>query len=282
VAQNDAHRRSPVTARAYLPEVSERDAEGLAAELYEDIRQVVGLPFVNLVYRHLAVEPRRLEAAWSQLRPNLTDEAIDSGAEALLAAASLDVPVLSAPTLEAVGLDRRGFDAVAATLAAYNHANPRNLIALLALRHGAPGSGSPRPARREREDGWEPLPMADLGSLDAPTLALLEEMTGAVAARGETALIPGLFRHLAEYPGLLALAWTALRPSVEGRALARAANAVARQATGLAVALPHPVEATRDPETRSVLRRFTETIPRMIVVGAALSGTLAAGSPLRR
>ena len=69
-----------MTARAYLPEVSERDAEGLAAEFYEDIRRVVGLPFVNLVYRHLAVEPRRLEAAWSQLRPNLTDEAIDSGA----------------------------------------------------------------------------------------------------------------------------------------------------------------------------------------------------------
>ena len=82
--------------------------------------------------------------------------------------------------------------------------------------------------------------MADLGSLDAPTLALLEEMTGAVAARGETTLIPGLFRHLAQYPGLLALAWTALRPSVEGRALARTANAVARQATGLAVALPPP------------------------------------------
>ena len=122
-----------MTARTYLPEVPEREAEGLVAELYGDIRQVVGLPLVNLVYRHLAVEPRRLEAAWSQLRPNLTDEAIDSGAETLLTAASLDVPALSAPTLEAVGLDRRGLDAVAATLAAYNHANPRNLIALLAL-----------------------------------------------------------------------------------------------------------------------------------------------------
>ena len=271
-----------MTARTYLPEVPEREAEGLVAELYEDIRQVVGLPIVNLVYRHLAVEPKRLEAAWNQLRPNLADAAIDSGAETLLTTASLDIPALSAPTLEAVGLDRRGLDAVAATLAAYNHANPRNLIALLALRHGASGSGSPRPARREGEAGWEILPMADLGSLDAPTLALLEEMTGAVTARGETTLIPGLFRHLAQYPVLLALAWTALRPSVEGRALARTANAVARQATGLAVALPHPVEATRDPETRSVLRRFTETIPRMIVVGVALSGTLAAGTTRRR
>lgn len=271
-----------MTARTYLPEVPEREAQGLVAELYEDIRQVVGLPIVNLVYRHLAVEPKRLEGAWNQLRPNLADAAIDSSAETLLTAASLDVPALSVPTLEAVGLDRRGLDAVAATLAAYNHANPRNLIALLALRHGASGSGSRRPARREGEAGGELLPMADLSSLDAPTLALLEEMTGAVAARGETTLIPGLFRHLAQYPGLLALAWTALRPSVEGRALARTANAVARQATGLAVALPHPVEATRDPETRSVLRRFTETIPRMIVVGGALSDTLAAGSTRRR
>jgi hypothetical protein len=272
-----------MTAGAYLPEIPEREAQGLVAELYEDIRGVLGLPLVNLVYRHLAVEPERLEAAWGRLRPNLTDEAIDVGAEELLAAAPLDVPVLSPASLQAAGLDRRALDAVAVTLDAYNHANPRNVIALMALLQGASGSGSPRPAEpKAAPAGPELLPLADLEDIEAPVLALLEEMTVGIAAPGETALVPGLLRHLARYPSLLALAWTALQPAVDGRALARSGNVVARRAAGLAAALPHPVEAVRDPETRAVLRRFTETIPRMIVVGVALRAALCAGSPRPR
>lgn len=50
----------------YLAEIAEEDAEGAVAELYEDIRRVLGLPLVNLVYRHLAAVGR-LEEVWRVL-----------------------------------------------------------------------------------------------------------------------------------------------------------------------------------------------------------------------
>jgi hypothetical protein len=258
---------------AYLAEVSEDAAQGLVAEIYEDIRTVLGLPLVNLVYRHLAVEPRRLEAAWRQLRPNLTDEASDTGAEALLAKAVVDAAPIPSAALRTVGVGSVELAQAAAVLDAYNQANPRNLIALRALLVGVPGTGSPRPSAPRPAP--VPLPgLASLDGLDEALRALLDEMAGAVAAKGEERLIPGLFRHLAHSPGLLALAWTVLRPAVVGRSVARAANVVARQAAGLAAGLPHPVEATPDPETAAVVRRFTETIPRMLVVGVTLRRSL--------
>jgi hypothetical protein len=257
-----------------LSEVPERDAEGLVAGLYEDIREVLGLPLVPLVYRHLAVEPPRLETAWRELRPNLLDAAVEAGASGLVESASLDVPSLPPRSLRAAGVEETALEAVAGTLEAYNHANPRNLIALLALLHGAPGTGAPRASGRQPR-AWDVLPMADLDGLDEPVRALLEEMAAAVASRGEESLVPSLYRHLAHHPGLLALAWVAVRPAVEGRAVARRANVVARKAGRLARALPHPVGRTRDPETAAVLRRFTETIPRMIVVGVTLRRALA-------
>src|SRR5262249_31484148 len=84
---------------AYLPEVSEAEAQGRVAEIYEEIRRAVGLPVVNLVYRHLAVEPERLQAVWAELRPNLTT----LEAERLVDRAALpEVTRISSRTLAAI------------------------------------------------------------------------------------------------------------------------------------------------------------------------------------
>src|SRR5436190_22486574 len=71
----------------YLDEVAEADARGRVAELYADIRGTLGLPFVNLVYRHLAVEEEHLAAVWAALGPNLASQAAADAAEQLVARA---------------------------------------------------------------------------------------------------------------------------------------------------------------------------------------------------
>jgi hypothetical protein len=259
---------------SYLPEIPEAEAAGALADLYADIRLVLGLPLVNLVYRHLAVEPARLERAWQELRPNLTDATIDSGADELIDLARLDGAAVPAAALGAAGLQPSDLQAVGTTLDAYNHANPRNLIALRALELGAPGTGRARPVARTAPPA-DLLPMADLSSLDRGVVALLHEMAIPLAGPGSTTLIPGLLRHLADHPALLAIFWATLEPLARGRGVARRGNLVARRAAALAATLPHPVRATTDPETKAVLRQFNRTIPRMIVAGVVLRDSLA-------
>lgn len=258
----------------YLTEIPESQATGRVAGLYEDMRAVIGLPLVNLVYRHLAVDADRLERAWEQLRPNLADAAMDAAEADLLEAARADAAPLSRATLQAVGLDDPALVMLADTLDAYNRANPRNLVALLALLHGAPGGGGHVPAAPAPHRSL--FPIADIATLAPATRALLDEMAVPFAAAGESVLIPGLFRHFAHSPALLALLWAVLRPLADGAVIARRGNVVARRAHVLAAGLPGRVEPTADAHTSAVLARFTATIPRMVVAGAALRQAVSA------
>ena len=52
-----------------VPSIAEVDATGEIAELYADIRESLGMPFVNLVWRNLASVPGGLKWAWTTSSP---------------------------------------------------------------------------------------------------------------------------------------------------------------------------------------------------------------------
>ena len=264
----------------YLPEVPESEAAGTVAETYEDIRRVIGLPLVNLVYRTLAVEPGRLERIWRELRPNLLHPVAASGAAELASLGAAPASVVSIPpsALAAAGVDQEELTLAAATLDVYSHANPRNLIALLALLQGTAGTmrDPPEvdaPVGAAVETGL--LPMADLSSLTPAVRALLEDIGSPITGRAEPIIVPSLPRHFAHNAAFLGLLWTALRPAVRDGCVKRAAEAVAARGSQLAAALPYPVRRLEDEATRAVVQRFSAlAIPRMIVVGAGLRRSL--------
>lgn len=259
-----------------LPEISESDAAGSVAEVYEDIRAVTQLPLVNLVYRYLATEPGRLEAAWRELRPNLVDPGTIEAAEAIAAAARSDAGALPGISVAPV-LDAEQLDLALATLAAYGRGNSRNLIVVMALLSGVPGTAATE-VGGEIESVSAPvgaiLPMKSLDELDEQSRSLLDQMAAALTAPGETVLIPGLLRHFADDSDLLAFFWAILKPrTVDGTIAARAdrIDALARRAL---TDLPARVTAIEDPEVRGVLERFAATIPRMSVVAGILEASL--------
>ena len=48
--------------------VSEEDATGIVAEIYEDIRTTLGVDFVPNMYRVMAVKPSFLELKWNSIK----------------------------------------------------------------------------------------------------------------------------------------------------------------------------------------------------------------------
>ncbi len=52
-----------------VPSIAEADATGEIADLYGDIRQSLGMPFVNLVWRNLASVPGGLKWSWTTMKP---------------------------------------------------------------------------------------------------------------------------------------------------------------------------------------------------------------------
>src|SRR5260370_36867913 len=51
-----------------VPSILECEATGKVAEIYADIRQVLGASIVNLIWRNLATIPDALEWTWSAAR----------------------------------------------------------------------------------------------------------------------------------------------------------------------------------------------------------------------
>jgi hypothetical protein len=258
-----------------LPEVAETDAEGSVAEIYEDIRRALGLPVVNLVYRHLAVEPAKLAVVWQALRPNLTSRAADAAARRLVDdALPPAVTPLSAAVLADAGLDAGRARLARATLDAYARANSRNLLGMHALLNGCAGTN-------ERGDmlalGPPPavpiLPMAQLDTLPRATVELLSEMSAELVGAEQPVLVPSLLRHFASDPPLLALLWTALRPATA--ALAACADAVAAKARGLAAGLTQPVAPLESRSDREIAARFVVAMSTLLVTGEAFRAAIA-------
>src|SRR5437762_2779294 len=229
----------------YLGEVAEADARGRLAELYAEIRAVLGLPFVNLVYRHLAVDEERLAAVWAALGPNLASQAAADAAQRLVAAAA-------PPAVEPLpaGIVGAGEATLArATLDAYARGNSRNLLGMHALLDGCPGTNDRRPA--PAPPAPRPiLPMAALERLPEGPRALLDDMAVLVVGSDEPILVPSLLRHFVHNAPLLALLHDRLVAHAAELAMRR--EAVAAEARRLAADLPVRVEPLESEQLRTM------------------------------
>ena len=63
--------------------ITEQNAEGRVAEIYQDIRFTLGVPVVNLIWRHLATLPGALEWSWASVKPLYREKIIHAEASAL-------------------------------------------------------------------------------------------------------------------------------------------------------------------------------------------------------
>ena len=64
-------------------EVLEVDATDDVAAIYADIRETMAIPFVNLIWRRLALSPEGLRWTWDTMKPLYSDGAVYSEAALL-------------------------------------------------------------------------------------------------------------------------------------------------------------------------------------------------------
>ena len=261
--------------------IAEAEATGATAEIFADIRAVLGVGVVNLIWRHLATMPGALPWAWDTLRPAYVDGTIAMQAASLHDDLDLPrLPIFPPQVLAAAGLSGEDVTAIGNILAAYDHTNSMALIALSALRRqlhdsspacgAVPGEGVPH----------EPLaaiplpPLLDLADLP-PSTAELVLILNRLGVRSETPILASMYRHLAYWPSYLALGWVAVSQADAdgrlGRAIADAIAKAGSRAEPVAARLrsaPQPAMASRIDEA---VAAFTgEVIARMVVICAIL------------
>ncbi len=268
-------------------EINEADATGEIAEIFAELRTLWGVPYVSAIHRTLAARPGFLEWAWNAVAPAFRD---GRGQEAAWrCAAGLAVPPLDpipAAALRVWGLDGEALDAARTAAEGFVRVAPINMVfagLVKQLLEGAAPSGSG--ARRDAWNAPPPLPappdMVDLARLDpaarAATMWLASEMGG-------KPFVPGLYRMLAHWPGLMAHLATALPPRLASAPVTSAFDELRRRVDAavpaILASLP-PVSSKHAPPSEaeraeffSIGQTYRRTSPELVVVGQLLADAL--------
>jgi hypothetical protein len=268
-----------------IPAVDESAATGEIAEIFADIRRVLGVEVVNLVWRHLATLPGALPWAWETLRPLYADGTLV--AEARRLHEQLTLPHLRPfppEVLAAADLADGDIASVRDILAAYDRTNAMALLAFSALLHrleGPPSSSTDHAVSgiaAPTLEAFVPIPLPPLpgvSELREPVAKLVLILNG-FGTRRDNPVLASMYRHLAYWPQYLVLSWAVIAPldadgSLDG-AIADALGKAQTQAARLAARLREP---TFDAETgdaiRSALDAFAnDVLAKMVVICALL------------
>jgi hypothetical protein len=260
-----------------LPEVSEAAAKGSLCEVYADIRQVMRLPMVNLIYRHLATQQATLERVWNALRPHFASGAVDTAAAQLRSEVESIVKAMEVAPRRSWSSPASFEPAILEVVEAYLLGNSQNLVALsaLLLARGAPASADDNSSSAYATLPYpQPLrPMPDFRDLDDVTRARIYRLNR-LADEPEPAVVASLYRHLALWPQSLAAAEDLLEELEQRNTLRNARDATVAAARELLMQQPLQLSALGDEFNRSFGRTLghfaTVTIPKMLPIGTAL------------
>ena len=262
-------------------EIHEGDAPPDIARLYARLRDAVGIPVVNLIWRHAATMPGVLAWMVETAEGVMRSAAVRSEREAMLgmgdAAGFADFDAFARRLSEAEQTTLR------VMVDTYNRGNLTNLQVLTALRQAIAGAAM----------GGEPLALDALPPPMLPALAAqpkLAALPGAVAAevRALAALhhgigdaTPSLYLHLALMPELLAPMHAALAPGFASGAIPALRDALIERAVAAAPRLragmtpPGPFPAAHAGAMLAALDAFAGgLIAEMGGIGAGLARAL--------
>ncbi len=271
-----------------MEEVREAEAPPETAAIFAEIRAATGLPFVNLLWRHMAALPGVLPWVWGIVGDEYRSGAVAQAAARLRGTVpDLGLAPLRPDDLKAAGLDDVSVRTLRNLVEAYNRGNSQNLVGWTAiLRHLAGEATAPMddvPA-----DGTVPDPLPTLppiprfDDLDPATRAVVDRL----ALRHDafpTGTRPSLYVHLATWPKLVEAVDARVGPALAGDRLRMAVDELraggeeeaSRLVPRLRIAAPPPEPGCT--QILAAMQAFAGGgVPDMIVVGTALSRALAA------
>lgn len=268
-----------------LPAVVEADATGETADIFADLRATLDVPFVNLIWRHLATIPGMLPWTWSIVKPLHHSMELEQASAELMA--SSDRPknlALPGCVFEAAGIDAAARTTIGALVRNYNRGNAYNLLTLLVVRWLL--EGRPNTAARALTYGTR----APAGALSAPTVVLppfasltptLQELVLDLDQFGRTApstAVASRYMHVSHWPGFLGLLYAVLVTSHRSgllraahvETLHNAQSLVQRHLLPAVAGTPPPAGVGRSMALAGVDQFTTQMIARMLTIGTVI------------
>ena len=228
--------------------VREPEAEGKTREIYEDIKQSLGVPHVNAIFQAYAVYPRFLERHWAVMKPVLETREFfvisdRLGAEAYTRAHNYFVIPDLCSTMKELSVSEGARQELSRTTELFHYNNPPLLVIAAAQMQAFEtrvGRGS---------EGQRPADHAVF--TEKPTIVEEEQATPAVRKVYDdirrTLGLPFVntdYRAFARYPDFLCSYWNVLKPIVESPVYTESQQGMRESAWQVTRELPGSIELT--------------------------------------
>ena len=272
-----------------LTEINEKDATGDIARIFAEIRLLWGVPYVSAIHRHLATRAGVLEWAWDAVGPAFRSGAAQQAgwlAGADCAVAPLDA--ISRDALAVWGIDTNALAAVRNAADGFVRVAPVNMMfagLVKALLEGqSPGGKAAGPAWAPPAALPAPPAMVAPDALDPAARGVMLQF--ATLSDGKP-IVPGLYRMLAHWPGLLAHLSVVLVPRLTAPETTAAFDTIRARidaaVPGVLATLP-PVSSTRAMPDATERRHFLsiggtyrKSSPELTVLGRLIGDALPRG-----
>ncbi len=274
---NREPRRDPVSA------ISEAEATGETARIFADIRETMQLPLITSIWRTIVDIEGGLRAAWDATKPLYVTGQPEAALQKILDRTSLPIPDPIVPgQLACANVIEEDLPKIRSIVDAYNRSNGMNLLALTGL--VVPPSGTPPNEPLPQPLGvWPRLPkLLEKPEIDEATWTLVQHVnSGGLAAPGSRA-VATLWRHLAQWPGLLSVIHAAFAPLHRDGTIQRSIQAVhsVSQAEGARIAYLRPEHVEMPDPAREIITHYAtspEAVANMVTRGHILAKWLQTG-----
>lgn len=271
-----------------LAEINENDAAGETARIFGEVRRLWGVPYVSAIHRHLATREGVLDWAWEAVGPAFANGSAQTAG--WRCAADLALPALDPIPREALavwGVDDAGLATVKSIAEGFVRVAPVNMMFAGLMKRRLAGE-APRGASHGGGPAWSPptaLPappaMVSPEALSAAERGVLMRFASTSDGRP---FVPGLYRMLAHWPGLLAHLATVLVPRLANAETTAACDRLRERidAAVPSVLAAMPADAVTRPTPSAAERAHFDTIggtyrktsPELVVLGRLIRDAL--------
>ena len=270
---SEGYRHDPVSA------IAEAEATGETAIIFADIRQTMQLPLITSIWRTLAGVEGGLRAVWAAAKPLYESGQPDGALSSALERTVLPIPEPIVPgQLDCAGVPASDLPTILALLDAYNRSNGLNLMALASLVATPAGRPANYPVPPPPSP-WPTLPpLLAQADMAADTWTLLHHLNrfGAEKPPADEPGLATLWRHLAHWPGLLAVIHAGFSPRHKHGAIQRSIRLlqVRAQAEGASLAHIRPERIDMPEAARAMVTQYVRhpgLVVRMVAIGHGLA-----------
>ena len=192
-------------------EITEKEATGEVAEIYQDIRETMNMPFPQTIWRNLATKEGALQWVWYSLKPIYQSGAVAYYASELRS--SLDVPSVSTipdSAFNILGISDQDRQHISEFLDSLNFGNSQNIIGLSALYSDPSGEVTTKTFKKPEKRKYSDLPpLIDLDTLGRNEKKLFD-LISQIGQDVSVGFPPAWSRGLARWPTLLPVIWNTL------------------------------------------------------------------------